>query len=112
MSGPPAPSCRVRMGRGVYARGVFERFTERSRQVVVLAQDEARMLNDDHIGTAHLLLGLMREEAGGAARVLDESGLDVAAVRDQVREVLGEGDSTAYAQIPFSPGARAALEAG
>src|SRR6266508_1887257 len=91
MSGPPAPSCRVRIGRGVYARGVFERFTERSRQVVVLAQDEARMLNHDHIGTAHLLLGLMR---------------------DRVRAVLGEGDAATVGQIPFSPGAKAALEAG
>jgi ATP-dependent Clp protease ATP-binding subunit ClpA len=91
---------------------VFERFTERSRQVVVLAQDEARMLNHDHIGTAHLLLGLMREEAGVAARVLHEAGLDVAAVREQVRGVLGEGDVATLAQIPFSPGAKAALEAG
>jgi ATP-dependent Clp protease ATP-binding subunit ClpA len=80
--------------------------------VVVLAQDEARMLNHDHIGTAHMLLGLMREEAGVAARVLHESGLDVVAVRDQVRGVLGEGDVATLAQIPFSPGAKAALEAG
>jgi ATP-dependent Clp protease ATP-binding subunit ClpA len=91
---------------------VFERFTERSRQVVVLAQDEARMLNDDHIGTPHLLLGLMREEAGVAARVLHASGLDVVAVRDQVRGVLGEGNVAFGGQIPFSPGAKAALEAG
>jgi ATP-dependent Clp protease ATP-binding subunit ClpA len=91
---------------------VFERFTERSRQVVVLAQDEARMLNHDHIGTAHLLLGLMREEAGVAARVLHESGLDVAVVRNQVHRVLGEGDMAPGGQIPFSPGAKAALEAG
>jgi ATP-dependent Clp protease ATP-binding subunit ClpA len=91
---------------------VFERFTERSRQVVVLAQDEARMLNHDHIGTAHLLLGLMREEAGVAARVLHESGLDVVAVRDQVRGIVGEGDVAFGGQIPFSPGAKAALEAG
>jgi ATP-dependent Clp protease ATP-binding subunit ClpA len=91
---------------------VFERFTERSRQVVVLAQDEARMLNHDHIGTAHLLLGLMREEAGVAARVLHETGLDVVAVREQVRGVIGEGDAVSVGQIPFSPGAKAALEAG
>src|SRR4249920_713375 len=111
MSGPAAPRFRVRIGR-VYARGVFERFTERSRQVVVLAQDEARMLNHDHIGTAHLLLGLMREEAGVAARVLHEAGLEVAAVREQVRGVVGEGDAAFGGQIPFSPGAKAALEAG
>jgi ATP-dependent Clp protease ATP-binding subunit ClpA len=91
---------------------VFERFTERSRQVVVLAQDEARMLNHDHIGTAHLLLGLMREEAGVAARVLHETGLDVVAVREQVRGVIGEGNAAFGGQIPFSPGAKAALEAG
>ncbi len=91
---------------------MFERFTERSRQVVVLAQDEARMLNHDHIGTAHLLLGLMREEAGVAARVLHEAGLDVVAVREQVRGVIGEGDAVSVGQIPFSPGAKAALEAG
>jgi len=91
---------------------VFERFTERSRQVVVLAQDEARMLNHDHIGTAHLLLGLMREEAGVAARVLHEAGLDVAVVREQVHGVVGEGDGAFGGQIPFSPGAKAALEAG
>ena len=91
---------------------MFERFTERSRQVVVLAQDEARMLNHDHIGTAHLLLGLMREEAGVAARVLHEAGLEVAVVREQVRGVVGEGDGAFGGQIPFSPGAKAALEAG
>src|SRR6478609_8507135 len=111
ISGLSVPRFRVRMGR-VYARGVFERFTERSRQVVVLAQDEARMLNDDHIGTPHLLLGLMREEAGVAARVLHASGLELAAVRDQVRGVLGDGDVALGGQIPFSPGAKAALEAG
>jgi ATP-dependent Clp protease ATP-binding subunit ClpA len=91
---------------------VFERFTERARQVVVLAQDEARMLRHDHIGTDHLLLGLMREEAGVAARVLHEAGLEIAAVRDQVRGVVGEGDAASVGPIPFSSGAKAALEAG
>jgi ATP-dependent Clp protease ATP-binding subunit ClpA len=96
----------------VYARGVFERFTERARQVVVLAQDEARAFRHDHIGTVHMLLGLMREEPGVAARVLHESGLDVHAVRDQVRAVVGEGDFPSPGQLPFTPGAKAALEAG
>jgi ATP-dependent Clp protease ATP-binding subunit ClpA len=96
----------------VYARAVFERFTERARQVVVLAQDEARTLRHDHIGTVHLLLGLMREEPGVAARVLHESGLDLHAVRDQVRAVVGEGDLPSPGQLPFTPGAKAALEAG
>ena len=98
------------MGR-VYARGVFERFTERARQVVVLAQDEARALRDDHIGTEHLLLGLMREEPGVAARVLGEAGLDVDVVRDRIRAIVGERDDPSPGAIPFSPGAKAALEA-
>jgi ATP-dependent Clp protease ATP-binding subunit ClpA len=92
---------------------VFERFTERSRQVVVLAQEEARALHHDHIGTEHLLLGLMREEPGVAARVLHEAGLEVDGVRDEVRAVVGEGATPLFGhQIPFSPGAKAALEAG
>jgi ATP-dependent Clp protease ATP-binding subunit ClpA len=91
---------------------VFERFTERARQAVVLAQDEARTLRHNHIGTEHLLLGLMREEPGVAARVLHESGMDLHAVRDQVRAVVGEVDSPSPGPIPFTPGAKAALEAG
>src|SRR5919204_5691725 len=98
--------------RRVYAREVFERFTERARQVVVLAQDEARTLRHDHIGPEHLLLGLMREEPGVAARVLHEAGLELHAVRDQVRAVVGEGDAPSLGPIPFTPGAKAALEAG
>ena len=91
---------------------MFERFTERARQVVVLAQDEARTLRHNHIGTEHLLLGLMREEPGVAARVLHESGLELHAVRDQVRTVVGEVDALSPGPIPFTPGAKAALEAG
>jgi ATP-dependent Clp protease ATP-binding subunit ClpA len=90
---------------------VFERFTERARQGVVLAQDEARAFRHDHIGTVHMLLGLMREEPGVAARVLHEAGLDLHAVRDQVRAVVGEGDSPSPGQLPFTPGAKAGLEA-
>ena len=90
---------------------MFERFTERARQVVVLAQDEARALRDDHIGTEHLLLGLMREEPGVAARVLGEAGLDVDVVRDRLRAIVGERDDPSPGAIPFSPGAKAALEA-
>ena len=88
---------------------MFERFTERARQAVVLAQDEARTLRHNHIGTEHLLLGLMREEPGVAARVLHESGMDLHAVRDQVRAVVGEVDSPSPGPIPFTPGAKAAL---
>jgi ATP-dependent Clp protease ATP-binding subunit ClpA len=91
---------------------VFERFTERARQVVVLAQDEARALRHDHTSTEHLLLGLMREEPGVAARVLHEAGLHVDAVRDEVRAVAGGADVPPPGPIPFSPGANAALEAG
>jgi ATP-dependent Clp protease ATP-binding subunit ClpA len=92
---------------------VFERFTERARQVVVLAQDEARALRHDHIGTEHLLLGLMREEPGVAARVLHEAGLEVDAVRDEVRRVREPEATLSFGHpIPFSPGAKAALEAG
>jgi ATP-dependent Clp protease ATP-binding subunit ClpA len=91
---------------------VFERFTERARQVVVLAQDEARALQHGHIGTEHLLLGCMREEPGVAARVLHEAGLDVDAVRDRIRAIVGEGDAPSPGQLPFTPGAKAALEAG
>jgi len=91
---------------------VFERFTERARQVVVLAQDEARTLRHDHIATVHFLLGLMREEPGVAARVLHEAGLELHAVRDQVRAVVGEVDVPIPGPIPFTSGAKAALEAG
>ena len=91
---------------------MFERFTERARQVVVLAQDEARTLRHNHIGTEHLLLGLMREEPGVAARVLHESGLDLHAVRDQIRAVVDEAEVPSPGPIPFTPGSKAALEAG
>ena len=70
---------------------MFERFTERARQVVVLAQDEARSLRHNYIGTEHLLLGLLREEEGLAARVLSELGVELEAVRAQVGRVVGEG---------------------
>jgi ATP-dependent Clp protease ATP-binding subunit ClpA len=89
---------------------VFERFTERARQVVVLAQDEARLLKHDHIGEEHLLLGLLREEDGVAARVLRESGVELEDTRRHVRAVVGEGEGPTAGQIPFTPRAKAALE--
>jgi ATP-dependent Clp protease ATP-binding subunit ClpC len=89
---------------------VFERFTERARQVVVLAQDEARGLKHNYIGTEHLLLGLLREEEGLAARVLASIGVTVDAVRAQVGQMIGEGDSVAKGQIPFTPRAKKVLE--
>jgi ATP-dependent Clp protease ATP-binding subunit ClpC len=89
---------------------MFERFTERARQVVVLAQDEARGLRHNYIGTEHLLLGLLREEKGIAAGVL--ASLDVTAeeVRAQVARIVGHGDETATGQIPFTPRAKRVLE--
>src|SRR5438067_13294760 len=73
---------------------VFERFTERARQVVVLAQDEARALRHNYIGTEHLLLGLLREQEGIVTRVLGALGIELEAVRAQVREIVGEGDES------------------
>jgi len=89
---------------------VFERFTDRARQVVVLAQDEARGLGHAYIGTEHLLLGLLREEEGVAARVLGSLGLTLEAVRNRVAELVGRGEEAPAGQIPFSPRAKKVLE--
>jgi Clp amino terminal domain, pathogenicity island component/UvrB/uvrC motif len=89
---------------------VFERFTERARQVVVLAQDEARMLRHNYLGTEHLLLGLLREEEGLAARVLESLDIDVEEVRAQIRRVVGVGEEAAAGQIPFTPDGKKVLE--
>ena len=89
---------------------MFERFSERARQVVVLAQDEARALGHDYIGTEHLLLGLLREEEGIAARVLESLDITVEEVRAQVVRVVGPGDETPTGQIPFTPRAKKVLE--
>jgi Clp amino terminal domain, pathogenicity island component/UvrB/uvrC motif len=89
---------------------VFERFTERARQVVVLAQDEARSLRHNYIGTEHLLLGLIREQEGLAARVLSSFDVTVDEVRAQVTRVIGEGDEVTSGQIPFTPRAKKVLE--
>jgi ATP-dependent Clp protease ATP-binding subunit ClpC len=89
---------------------VFERFTERARQVVVLAQDEARALKHNYIGTEHLLLGLLREEEGPAARVLESLHVTVEDVRTGVVRFVGEGDEVTSGQIPFTPRAKKVLE--
>jgi ATP-dependent Clp protease ATP-binding subunit ClpA len=89
---------------------VFERFTERARQVVVLAQDESRALRHDYIGTEHILLGLLREEEGLAARVLESLDIAVEDVRAMVARVVGQGDEVTTGQIPFTPQAKSALE--
>jgi ATP-dependent Clp protease ATP-binding subunit ClpC len=91
---------------------VFERFTERARQVVVLAQDEARVLKHNYIGTEHLLLGLLREEEGVAARVLESLDVTGDEVRAQVARIIGVGDELPTGQIPFTPRAKRALELG
>jgi ATP-dependent Clp protease ATP-binding subunit ClpA len=89
---------------------VFERFTERARQVVVLAQDEARALKHNYIGTEHILLGLLREEEGLAARVLESLDVTVEEVRMQVARIIGQGDELTTGQIPFTPRAKKVLE--
>src|SRR6476619_5489523 len=89
---------------------MFERFTERARQVVVLAQDEARALKHNYIGTEHILLGLLREEEGLAARVLDSLDITVEEVRAQVARIVGQGDEVTTGQIPFTPRAKKVLE--
>jgi ATP-dependent Clp protease ATP-binding subunit ClpC len=90
---------------------VFERFTERARQVVVLAQDEARALKHNYIGTEHILLGLLREEEGLAARVLESLDVTVEEVRAQVARIIGPGDEPIVSgQIPFTPRAKKVLE--
>src|SRR5690348_16747151 len=105
---PPWPS-RELLGKG--GRGtLFERFTERARQVVVLAQDEARALKHNYIGTEHILLGLLREEEGLAARVLESLDITVEEVRAQVARIVGQGDEVTTGQIPFTPRAKKVLE--
>ena len=89
---------------------MFERFTERARQVVVLAQEEARALKHNYIGTEHILLGLLREEKGLAARVLETLDVDVDDVRAQVGRIVGQGDEISPGQIPFTPRTKKVLE--
>jgi Clp amino terminal domain, pathogenicity island component len=89
---------------------VFERFTERARQVVVLAQEEARTLKHNYIGTEHILLGLLREEEGLAARVLESLDITVERVREQVVRIADSGEEVASGQIPVSPRAKKVLE--
>src|SRR6059036_423911 len=89
---------------------MFERFTERARQVVVLAQEEARILKHNYIGTEHILLGLLREEEGLAARVLESLDITVERVRSQVVRIVGSGEEVTSGQIPFTPRAKKVLE--
>jgi ATP-dependent Clp protease ATP-binding subunit ClpC len=90
---------------------MFERFTDRARRVVVLAQDEARELNHNYIGTEHVLLGLIHEGDGVAARALEAMEISLAAVRQGVEQVIGKGDAPPGAgHIPFTPRAKKVLE--
>jgi len=89
---------------------MFERFTDRARRVVVLAQDEARMLNHNYIGTEHILLGLIHEKRGVAAKALESLGISLDAVRQQVEEIIGRGQQAPSGHIPFTPRAKKVLE--
>ena len=89
---------------------MFERFTDRARRVIVLAQEEARMLNHDYIGTEHLLLGLIHEGEGVAAKALESLGISLDAVRQQVEEIIGQGQQAPSGHIPFTPRAKKVLE--
>src|SRR2546430_17559717 len=89
---------------------VLERFSDRARRVVVLAQEEARMLNHNYIGTEHLLLGLVHEGEGVAAKVLESLGISLGAVRQQVEEIIGQGQQAPGGHIPFTPRAKTVLE--
>jgi len=89
---------------------MFERFTDRARRVVVLAQEEARMLNHNYNGTEHILLGLIHEGEGVAAKALESLGISLDAVRQQVEEIIGQGQQAPSGHIPFTPRAKKVLE--
>ncbi|MGB1784155.1 MAG: ATP-dependent Clp protease ATP-binding subunit [Ilumatobacteraceae bacterium] len=89
---------------------MFERFTDRARRVVVLAQEEARLLNHAYIGTEHILLGLIHEGEGVAAKALESMSISLEAVRNQVEEIIGQGGSSPSGHIPFTPRAKKVLE--
>jgi len=89
---------------------VFERFTDRARRVVVLAQEEARLLNHNYIGTEHILLGLLNEGEGIAAQALESLDIDLASVRDEVVKIIGQGQQSPSGHIPFTPRAKKVLE--
>jgi ATP-dependent Clp protease ATP-binding subunit ClpC len=89
---------------------LFERFTDRARRVVVLAQEEARLLNHNYIGTEHILLGLLNEGEGIAAKALESLGISLSSVREQVVEIIGQGQQAPSGHIPFTPRAKKVLE--
>ena len=89
---------------------MFERFTDGARRVVVLAQEEARMLNHNYIGTEHILIGLVREDGGVAGGGLESPGISVDAVRQRVKEMIGIGEQAPSGHVPFTPRAKKVLE--
>ncbi len=89
---------------------MFERFTDRARRVVVLAQEEAKLLNHNYIGTEHILLGLIHEGEGVAAKALESLGISLDAVREQVQDIIGQGQQQPTGHIPFTPRAKKVLE--
>ena len=89
---------------------MFERFTDRARRVITLAQEEARMHNHNYIGTEHLLLGMSHEGAGVAAKVLEGMGVSLEGIRSQVEEIIGQGREAPVGHIPFIPRAKKVIE--
>jgi ATP-dependent Clp protease ATP-binding subunit ClpC len=89
---------------------MFERFTHRARRVVVLAQEESQRLSHNYIGSEHLLLGLLAEQEGVAARALESLNVTLTAAREQVEEIIGPGQQTPHGHIPFTPRAKKILE--
>jgi ATP-dependent Clp protease ATP-binding subunit ClpC len=89
---------------------MFEKFTDRARRVIVLAQEEARMLDHNYIGTEHLLLGLIHEGHGVAAKALESLGISLEDVRQNVEEIIGRGQEAPSGHIPFTPRAKKVLE--
>src|SRR6266511_3643585 len=103
----------VKMGMATMRRqpkGMFQRFTDRARRVVHLAQEEARLLRHNYVGTEHLLLGLLYEGEGIAARALESLGISLEVVRARVEEIIGRGQITPSGHIPFTPRAKKVLE--
>src|SRR5437016_13128500 len=89
---------------------MFERFTDRARRVVVLAQEEARKFNHNYIGTEHILVGLIREDGGVAAKGLESLGISLDAARQQIEEIVGIGEQAPSGHVPFTPRAKKVLE--
>src|SRR6266851_3491891 len=105
-----APRGGWRLLGGLGRREMFERFTDRARRVLVLAQEEARLLDHNHIGTEHILLGLIGEEQGVAAQVLGSFGISAQAAREKVQDMVGPPGLSPTESPPFTPRAKKVLE--